>query len=316
MKFNSLQQLATILYGLIFLIFFVFFIPFKDNGDLEVFVVYDVIWSNHFNIDIARLLVEFVVFLIVFVFTIKYFERFNSLQKNEFKRIFKRELLLLIIFLFINIGSVSYLFLNNLFNEGCKNRYLAEIKLASCSADTIQFKLNVRAMFWSKSRAALKNIFYSKYEDVQDINQDVPTYFNCEEIRMSNQEFKRYFDLSSPYSVGLFWGYLIKNIHDDAYIADFYSCFADYELYMFKVESPIDLRNFVIDNQISNEDFSRLSNLKREIGDLQNKISKLKFYDSSDLKQFSLTLFAVTFAFFYVLRLVILFIRAILKDIK
>ena len=155
-KINFYQKITLLLYLITLFLITMIFVPFRsyDEG-----IIFSKLWSSYDKLDLYRLSIEILFISIVFVVIYKLTSTLNNPDYNgkRFKKIFKRELLILFSIIIILYGAYLYMYFTN-------SNTTNQLNILINSGNALPDMLNdLRAKEFSDLAINLSYIFFAFY---------------------------------------------------------------------------------------------------------------------------------------------------------
>jgi uncharacterized membrane protein YvbJ len=290
-KPNALQKILLLNF-LVWLIVTLFYFPYKDNGE----IVYDTLWVDRSNIDWLRVLLQFgLLFLVTFILY-KYLLRYNTFEKQQYKKIARRELYLFFAFVFTIFVCGLFLFGRNYVN---KKRDLQLAEKISPLKQTIQ----------EISRKKItRSEFINVVNDLVNLEKNYDNRINrfWDSLTLNKEKYPwlelRYFYFTTT---------LKKNDPlglDQALRAQ--------RIANMGINSPLDLKRFIENNTLTEEDFKKEKETLETINKITEERTHLTLYENREIRKISLITLALVFCILYLLRPLFYFIKELFAEIK
>jgi len=284
---NAFQRIL-VLVSLVWFIVGLFYIPFKYYRD----IVFDVLWSDRDEkIDLTRAILQFGFLFLITFFVYRYLNRFNRLDKKQYKKLAKRELVFYLIFLFSLFSCGIYLFGKNYINKERNESLTVQIAPLEQRIEKNSKKWTLRQLFWDA---------------------------NYEEFDVSQFEGR----------VNRLWDRLLFRMDDDKWMTKYYNSFTkktalndDYNILQEKigVSSPVQLKEFLKNNTLNEQDFKNAEENKtlgQQLNKLRDEKAQLTFYSNQDIRRISLLVLLLSFVVIYLIRPLFWFIKGLFTEIK
>lgn len=298
---NVFQKLLLLI-SLLWFIVLLFFIPYKEDDE----IVYDTLWADRSDVNWIMALLQFSLLLVVSIWAFYLLKRLNTINKDKYKLLAKREFVLFVLLSLsiilpgVILSGINYITKRNIISLEAD---ITELNMKISSTTT---KVDKRAQFWKVA---------AEHYDMNEFNNNV----------------------------GLYWNYLIANVENETWLSNYYNSFKVYlgipyykkgEVDSSKIidalilnhlksslgiASPVDLKSFLIENILFDEDIKRDKEKKRWINDsveLRKEINNSVIYTNSDFRRISLISFLFFFSILYLVRPLLWFVKGIINEIK
>ncbi len=297
-KPNAFQKILLLI-SLVWFIVALFYIPYKEDGE----IVYDVLWADRSEkIDLLRLLLQFALLFLATFFLYRYLHRYSNLEKQRYKKLAKRELILFFIFVFSVFVCGLYLFGVNFINKKRDQKLAEQIPPIEQQIEQNSKKRKIRSAFWDEALTVYH-------------------------LREFDKKINRY------------WDFLVLNTEDPNWLISFYDSFKkrerkyfyeDFERKYywdeynslntrFGLDNPFKLRSFIKENALTEDDFRKdevNKVLSEQLNKLQTEKTQLTFYGNKEIRRISLITLFIVFAALYLLRPLLWFVKGLFTEIK
>ena len=299
-KPNAFQKILLLI-SLVWFVVALFYTPYKDDGE----IVYDVLWANRSEkVDLLRVLMQFGLLLIATYILYHYLRRFNTLEKQPYKKLAKRELYLFFLFVFSIFACGLYLSGTNFINKKSDQKLAEQIAPIEQLIEQNSQKRKKRSAFWDEAKTVY---------DLGEFDNKINRYWDFLVVNMDDEEWlNRFYNSFNKKTYNYNYG---NNYEKKYYVDDEFNSLKR----NFSLNTPNDLKNYIRNYSLTADDFKKDEENKtasEKLNKMREEKAHLTFYNNKDFRRISLISLVVVFFLLYVLRPLFWFVKGLFTEIK
>jgi hypothetical protein len=325
-KPNAFQKILFLV-SFTWFIVAIFYIPYNNDGGID----YDVLWADRSEkVNLLRVLLQFGLLFIATFLLYLYLRRYSNLERLQYKKLAKRELILFFIFVFSIIACVLYLFGGNFISKKRDQKLAEQIAPIEQKIQDNSRKKTTRAAFVKIVNRVidLESNYDNKinrYWDFLMINKEnirwLESYYALLTIELEYNNPLGHLQ-NEPFNEKVSKTKVLKGkvyFKENGNWYDFGYLRKSYHLVQFSFNSPADFKLFIENNNLTAEDLKKEKEnvkLNENVKKLHEKKSQITIYNNEDFRRISFTTLIIVFTLLYILRPLLWFVNGLFTEIK